>query len=73
VSVAGLVERFSRNLKVFLSSDHRKEQPSKPKTLHEQVSLQRQFVATEEQTVQLVYGLCVLTEQEIGTVSGGAK
>ena len=68
--VADLVERFSRDRKVFLSADYKEEQLRKAKTPHEQESLQRQIAATDNQIDALVYKLYGLTEEEIEAVEG---
>jgi hypothetical protein len=68
--VADLVERFSRDRKVFLSSDYKEEQLRKAKTPHEQESLKRTTAATDNQIDALVYELCALTYDEIRVDEG---
>jgi len=72
-SVKRLVDHFSRDRKVVLSGDYKEEQLSKPKTPHEQESLQRQIVATDKQADALVYELYGWTEEEIRIVAEIAK
>jgi len=59
--------------KVFLSSDYKKEQPSKVKTPHEQESLQRQVAATGKAIDALVYELYGLSGDEIRVVEGATE
>jgi len=69
-SVFGLVERFSRGRRVFLSGVYTVEQLPKTKMPHEQESIRRQIVATDKQIDQPVYELYGLTEEEIKIVEG---
>ena len=68
--VADLVERFSRDRKVFLSPDYKEEQLRKAKTSHEQETFKRTIAATDAQIDAPVYELHGLTEEEIEAVEG---
>jgi|GEM_PF-1904856 len=63
--VVDVVERFSRDRKVFQSLGHEEEQLPEAGTPHERESLMRTIAATDSQIDALVYELYVLTASEV--------